>query len=275
MTSRAKHLAQAAAIAAGAFIAATSVHASQCVPVAGSGSYIGPHGPTSVPLIIYAHTDNARTAFNLLVPGGALGFSGGRDSQPDPEHYTLYVDTITQSQNGKLLPDTPAQGVCTLLVNADASRFLGLECKVTAGGKNLTLSFKDDGKPHASASPCEAPSSPNASSIVPDDKSDRQLGEEAIRNSLVDPDSIQLKWSEKSFIPIVSFQPCPRPFCKTIAGPLSFGCGMVNAKNRMGGYTGYEWFYVLIRNGSVVFYLADNPSDPSPLARITCQKRGY
>ena len=154
MTSRTRHVAQAAAIAAGAFIAATSAHASQCVPVAGSGSYVGPPAPTSVPLIIYAHTDNARTAFNLLVPGGALGFSGGRDSQPDPEHYTLYVDTITQSQNGKLLPDTPAQGVCTLLVNADASRFLDLECKAVAGGKTLTLSFKDDGKPHPAPTSC-------------------------------------------------------------------------------------------------------------------------
>lgn len=152
MTSRTTRLALSAALAAIA-CAGTAAGATQCVTATGAGAFVGPPSPTAIGEIVYVHGDNARTAFNIPVQGGLLGFWGGRDAQPDLEHYTLYLDSITQVQNGKLLPDVAATGVCTLLVNKDASRFLDLECKAVAAGKTLTLSFKDDGKPHATA-PC-------------------------------------------------------------------------------------------------------------------------
>jgi hypothetical protein len=153
MTSRTIGLTLGAAVAAIA-CAGAATGATQCVTATGAGRFVGPPAPTAVAEIVYVHGYNARTAFNIPVQGGLLGFWGGRDAQPDLEHYTLYLDSITLVQNGKLMPDTPATGVCTLLVNANASRFLDLECKAVAGGKTLTLSFKDDGKPHKSVTPC-------------------------------------------------------------------------------------------------------------------------
>ena len=44
--------------------------------------------------------------------------------------------------------------------------------------------------------------------------------------------------------------------------PTTFGwrvCGTINAKNRMGGYTGRKPFYALIRNGRVVIVTEDFP----------------
>ena len=113
--------------------------------------FVGPPALTAIGEIVYVHGDNAHR-FQHPRPGRDPWLWGG-PAQPDLEHYTLYLDSITQVQNGKLLPDTPATGVCTLLVNASASRSSNLECKAVAAGKTLTLSFKDDGKPHATL-PC-------------------------------------------------------------------------------------------------------------------------
>lgn len=38
-------------------------------------------------------------------------------------------------------------------------------------------------------------------------------------------------------------------------------CGLVNAKNRMGGYTGYSPFAVFWRNGQIVFSLIPGPDE--------------
>lgn len=49
-------------------------------------------------------------------------------------------------------------------------------------------------------------------------------------------------------------------------------CGFVNAKNRLGGYTGYRLFYVQT-NGSPIKATFD--SDTLALASMVCDEAGY
>jgi hypothetical protein len=50
-----------------------------------------------------------------------------------------------------------------------------------------------------------------------------------------------------------------------------FQCGVVNAKNRFGGYVGAEAFYVVIRNHQAVDSLIDGQY-PSKPALTACKK---
>jgi hypothetical protein len=114
----------------------------------GVGAVTGPTGPIKITQVQYLHTDNNRAEFAAAVPGGAIGFSGGRDEQPDPEHYTLHVDHIVTLANHKFQPDVAAQGDCVLLTNAHASVFISLECHADAAGRPMSLSFRGDGSPN-------------------------------------------------------------------------------------------------------------------------------
>lgn len=80
----------------------------------------------------------------------------------------------------------------------------------------------------------------------------RELAEQTIRARLVDPDSAKFSW-------IWGFQQgFYKPMLlKRVHG--YYGCGFVNARNRMGGYTGNRYFIVVIDNDMVRFAeLADN-----------------
>src|SRR3569623_1930752 len=95
------------------------------------------------------------------------------------------------------------------------------------------------------------------------------LAEVAIRNSLIDPQSALIGWPY-NFI---------RGTMKAPRGRRRAGwytCGWVNAKNRMGGYTGRVWFLVMINSG-VVTELDIGTVDGLDPASVTCPdlvKRG-
>ena len=70
------------------------------------------------------------------------------------------------------------------------------------------------------------------------------LAEAALRSNLIDPQSAQIEWPY-NFV---------RGTLKPLIGRRRTGwytCGWVNAKNRMGGYTGRVWFLVMINSGAV------------------------
>lgn len=89
-----------------------------------------------------------------------------------------------------------------------------------------------------------------------------RLVEAALRERLIDPQSAQIEWpynftsgSLKSL------------FGKRRAG--WFTCGRVNARNRMGGYTGRVWFLAMINSG-VVVDLDIGTADGVDAASATC-----
>lgn len=96
------------------------------------------------------------------------------------------------------------------------------------------------------------------------------LAEAAIKDNLIDPSSAQIEW--------------PYNFSSgTLKGLLSkkragwITCGWVNAKNRMGGYTGKVWFLVMINNG-VVTEISIGTPDGIDVASATCPsllKQGF
>lgn len=74
----------------------------------------------------------------------------------------------------------------------------------------------------------------------------RELAEIRIRNSLIDPDSAKISWTH-------GFR---KGFYKPFLEPKVFGyatCGYVNARNRMGGYTGTAMFVVVIDHERVLY----------------------
>lgn len=72
-----------------------------------------------------------------------------------------------------------------------------------------------------------------------------QLGNHAILARLIDPDSARIAWPN-AFIG----GSLKALFGKTRAG--WYTCGLVNARNRMGGFTGATPFLILIHDGAVV-----------------------
>jgi membrane-associated protease RseP (regulator of RpoE activity) len=74
----------------------------------------------------------------------------------------------------------------------------------------------------------------------------REIGEAYIRNQMIDPDSAKITWVGRFF------KGEHKPFLL----PRAYGyiaCGSVNAKNRMGGYTGASAFIVVIDYDRVLF----------------------
>ncbi|WP_312490155.1 hypothetical protein [Sphingomonas sp.] len=90
------------------------------------------------------------------------------------------------------------------------------------------------------------PSEPGAKTLS-DPASMRLAAESVIRNRLVDPESAIFEW--------------PYGFMKgrwpTILKSRFYDgeitCGLVNAKNRLGGYTGKVFFVVVFNNGSLTY----------------------
>ncbi|CAM3344812.1 PDZ domain-containing protein [Asticcacaulis taihuensis] len=79
-------------------------------------------------------------------------------------------------------------------------------------------------------------------------------GERAIKDRMVDPDSTKIEWPYQ-------FSAVSRkaPFGKTRYG--YFTCGTVNSKNRMGGYSGKQWFLIMLKDGAVTDLEIDSPGD--------------
>jgi hypothetical protein len=79
----------------------------------------------------------------------------------------------------------------------------------------------------------------------PDWEAYKQIGTAALKASLLDPESARIEW------PYVAVSGTLKAFLgKKRSG--FFTCGLVNAKNRMGGYTGSAFFLIMIKNNQVV-----------------------
>lgn len=104
----------------------------------------------------------------------------------------------------------------------------------------------------------------------PDWETFKQLGTSALKASLIDPDSAKIEW------PYVARSGTLKAlFGKKRSG--FFTCGLVNAKNRMGGYTGQVYFLIMLRNESVVSLEIGNV-DKLDAASVSCPifiKRGF
>lgn len=95
--------------------------------------------------------------------------------------------------------------------------------------------------------------------------SEKAVIEKAVRGSLIDSESARFKW-----VPIAS------PEVKTY-------CGLVNARNRFGGYTGdapYAVFVVWKEQAIVMAVLlrigTNSPTSPSSIAVMkVCEDNGY
>jgi hypothetical protein len=79
----------------------------------------------------------------------------------------------------------------------------------------------------------------------PDWETYKQIGTAALKASLLDPESARIEW------PYIAMSGTLKAFLgKKRSG--FFTCGLVNAKNRMGGYTGSAFFLIMIKNNQVV-----------------------
>jgi predicted metalloprotease with PDZ domain len=93
--------------------------------------------------------------------------------------------------------------------------------------------------------------------------------EAALRDSLIDPQSAQIEWP-------YNFTSVTR---KPLLGRRLAGwstCGLVNARNRMGGYTGKVWFQAMINSGRVIALDVGSADglDPATVTCLDMTKRG-
>jgi hypothetical protein len=97
-----------------------------------------------------------------------------------------------------------------------------------------------------------------------------RIGEAAIRDRMIDPDSARIEWPYNFIAGTL----------KPLLGHRNAGyytCGFVNARNRMGGYTGKVWFLIMERDGKVTSLDIGAPDQIEP-ASATCPglvKKGF
>lgn len=86
----------------------------------------------------------------------------------------------------------------------------------------------------------------------PKPENPQSVAEEWIKERLIDPESARF-----------DHLPLRQGYSRLMGAGTEFGwvqCGTVNAKNRMGGYTGRQQYFVTIRNGVVVQGYVDSPT---------------
>lgn len=105
------------------------------------------------------------------------------------------------------------------------------------------------------------PEQPHVYGPAPDWKSFRERGERAIISRLIDPDSAKIQWlggyHQGGYQPVLE---------RKVHGYV--GCGLVNARNRMGGYTGDRAFVVVIDHDLVL--RADIDDRPNSFVARQC-----
>lgn len=95
--------------------------------------------------------------------------------------------------------------------------------------------------------------------------------ESAVRARLIDPGSAQFEWSTK-WLTNSEFKMWR--WSRPVVGDIT--CGRVNARNRMGGYTGQSTFLAVVSNGSVVGLQMESTADSDlSFARLRCQRDGF
>lgn len=97
----------------------------------------------------------------------------------------------------------------------------------------------------------------------PDMESFRRAAEQALRSRLFDPDSARIEWPY-GFLS-GSWKPA---FQKPIEGYWT--CGLINAKNRMGGYTGSRSFVAVVSPTSIVQYVETGTGDNFDIISSQC-----
>lgn len=82
----------------------------------------------------------------------------------------------------------------------------------------------------------------------------REVSTAAVKARLLDPESARFKFGQ--------------PFSKKKGETVV--CGQVNAKNRLGGYTGFFRFAVRVQDGKVQAFLDGEDSLDTPFINIFC-----
>ncbi|MEN1959090.1 SHOCT domain-containing protein [Luteimonas sp. MJ246] len=99
----------------------------------------------------------------------------------------------------------------------------------------------------------------------PDMRGIRRAAEQALRSRLIDPESARIEWPY-GFL-YGSWKP---PFQKKIDGYWT--CGLVNARNRMGGYTGSTSFVAVVSSAGAVQYVETGSGGDFDLIAAQCAK---
>jgi hypothetical protein len=98
----------------------------------------------------------------------------------------------------------------------------------------------------------------------PDWERYKTLGEAAVRSQLIDPESARISWPygyvKRGFTPLLS---------KRVYGYAT--CGLVNARNRMGGYTGDAVFAMVIDYDHVLYVEISKGNGYSLIGRACSQ----
>ena len=92
----------------------------------------------------------------------------------------------------------------------------------------------------------------------------RAITEQAIKARLIDPDSARIEWPYA-----FTGGSLKGLFSKRRVGWIS--CGLVNSRNRMGGYSGQAYFAVVIHNGAIDM-LDIGESQDIDIVGMSCQK---
>jgi hypothetical protein len=98
----------------------------------------------------------------------------------------------------------------------------------------------------------------------------RNQAETAVRQGLGDPDSAEFRAVGVSQATSVK----RGAFGERIAGPVSVVCGQYNARGQTGGYDGYSWFFVAIKDGQVLWADVDHAADGPGVAYLGCKGAG-
>ena len=99
----------------------------------------------------------------------------------------------------------------------------------------------------------QAPSPPPATppeTASPDFPAFQAIAEASIKDKMPDPDSAKFRWD-------------PRTFALTGWSNVgvTYACGRLNGRNHLGGYTGYQRFWVGEKNGAVVLFDIDSDAN--------------
>ncbi len=101
--------------------------------------------------LVYTVLPNDIVMFTIVLEDDTVvSFVGGRDSQPSPEKYTLYLSRV-RFANSSAVPDVVSvEGRCDAQISEDGTIFYSVVCNASsARGETYLLSFRGDGKPVA------------------------------------------------------------------------------------------------------------------------------
>ena len=114
---------------------------------------------------------------------------------------------------------------------------------------------------------------PAAADAADADAARRRLGEDAVRARLIDPDSAKFEWYSQPFIEITNLHHgLFGKYCRRSTDARVRAC---NSKNRMGGYSGFSVFDVVLKDGSVVETQMDVATDDLQATAQFCTKMGF